>query len=208
MRYAVLFAVLASGCEPLVDVTYTGQPLFTLSGTLSSAMRPYDVGAELALLWQDPRTAGGPGVAAFALPFELGALGSFTANVPAQPPSAAWFAFDDGGPRLGEAYLHVVTELPISTSEFDLGLDPTHVLIYAAADVAGGSAADYLGGDLAAGYHLRRFTSTATPGTAQRELIERCVANTHDRVACAARRGYRLDPVDDATALRIIARVR
>ena len=101
-----------------------------------------------------------------------------------------------------------MTHIPVTTSEFDLGLDPTHVLIYSAGDVAGGSAADYLGGDVTPGYHLRLFTTTPTPGAAQRELIERCVANTGDRVACEARRAYRLDPIPDATALRIISRVR
>jgi hypothetical protein len=208
MRWAVLLIVLVSGCEPLVDATYTGRPLFQLSGTLSAATRPYQVDARLALLWQDARTAGGPGVATVAIPCEFGALGAVSAEVPAQPPDAAWFAFDDGGPRLGEAYIHVVTHVPITTSDVDLGLDPMHALIYAEADVAGGAAADYLGGDVTAGYHLRRFSLTATPGAAQRQLIERCVASTGDRVSCEARRGYRLDPVDDATPLHIEARVR
>jgi hypothetical protein len=208
MMRAVLLAVATSACDPLVDAAYTGEPLFTLKGTLSEAMRPHDTDAQIALLWQDPRTAGGPGVDAAVIPFELDALGSFTAEVPAQPPAAAWFAFDDGGPRLGEAYLHVVTHVPLATSEFDLGSDLTHVLVYADRDVAGGSASEYLGGDVVAGYHLRSFTVTTEPTAAQRELIARCVANTGDPVACEARRAYRLDPVDDATALRIVLRVR
>jgi hypothetical protein len=208
MKCAVLLAVAASACDPLVDVGYTGRPLFTLEGTLAEPMRPHAVDAKLALLWQDPRTAGGPGVEAAAIPFGLDALGSFTAEVPAQPPAAAWFGFDDGGPRLGEAYLHVVTHVPVAMTEFDLGSDPVHVLVYAERDVVGGAASDYLGGDVAAGYHLRRFTVTTDAGAAQRELIARCVANTGDPIACAARRAYRLDAVDDATALRIVPRVR
>jgi hypothetical protein len=198
MKCVVLLAVAASACDPLVDVGYTGRPLFTLEGTLAEPMRPHAVAAKLALLWQDPRTAGGPGVDA----------GSFTAEVPAQPPAAAWFGFDDGGPRLGEAYLHVVTHVPVAMTEFDLGSDPMHVLVYAERDVTGGAASDYLGGDVVAGYHLRRFTVTADVGAAQRELIARCVANTGDATACEARRAYRLDAVDDATALRIVPRVR
>lgn len=208
MRCAVLLAVATSACDPLVDATYTGTPLFRMAGTLAEAMRPHEVDAELALLWQDPRTAGGPGVEQAALPFELDALGSFTAEVPAKPPDLAWFAFDDGGPRLGEAYLHVVSHVPVTTAEFDFGSDPTHALIYADRDVVGGAASEYLGGDVTAGYHLRQFTITTELTAAQNELITRCVANTGDRIACAARRGYRLDAVDDDVPLRLVARVR
>jgi hypothetical protein len=208
MKRAALFAVALCACDPLVDDRYTGQSLFTLEGTLAEAMRPHDADPELALLWQDPRTAAGPGIEAAVLPFALDALGSFTAQIPARPPAGAWFGFDDGGPRLAEAYLHVVTHVPVSTSEFDLGLDPVHVVVYADGDVAGGAASDYFGGDLTAGYHLRRFTTTAETGAAQRVLIARCAANTGDQEACTARRAYRLDPIGDATALRIVLRVR
>ena len=208
MKRAALLAVVTSACDPLVDETYTGQPLFALQGTLAEAMRPHVADPELALLWQDPATAAGPGIEPAVLPFALDALGTFTAQIPAKPPAGAWFAFDDGGPRLGEAYLHVVTHVPVTTTEFDLGLDPVHVVVYADGDVAGGAASDYLGGDVTAGYHLRRFTVTTEAGAAQRELIARCVANTGDQDACAARRAYRLDPVGDATALRIVLRVR
>jgi hypothetical protein len=209
MRCVVLLAVATTGaCAPLVDASYTGEPLFRLEGTLAEAMRPHAADAMLALMWQDPRTAGGPGVEAAAIPFALDALGSFTAEVPAQPPAAAWFGFDDGGPRLGEAYLHVVTHVPVTAAAFDLGSDPVHALVYAERDVAGGAASDYLGGDVAAGYHLRRFTITDEPVAAQRQLIARCVANVGDEVACAARRAYRLEPVADTTALRLILRVR
>jgi len=208
MKCAVAIAIVAGGCDPLVDGSYTGRPLFTLDGTLSEATRPHEVDAKLALLWQDPETAGGPGIVAQAIPYALAAPNSFSADVPAKPPNAAWFAFDDGGPRLGEAYVHLVTHVPVTTSDFDLGLDQLHVLVYAADDVVGGSASEYLGGDVTAGYHLRLFTATTTPGPAQRELIDRCIANTGDPIACERRRAYRLDPVDDATPLRIISRVR
>lgn len=208
MRCAILLAVATSGCDPLVDASYVGTPLFRMAGTLAEPMRPHEVDAELAILWQDPRTAGGPGVEQAAIPFELDALGSFTAEIPAKPPDAAWFAFNDGGPRLGEAYLHVVTHVPVTTSEVDLGSDPTHALVYADRDVAGGAASEYLGGDVAAGYHLRQFTITTELTAAQQALIARCIANTGESTACTARRGYRLDAVDDTTALRLIARVR
>src|SRR4051812_36939272 len=130
MKRAVLLVVAASACDPLVDNGYTGQPLFTLQGTLAEAMRPYDAGAELALLWQDPATAAGPGAEVAVLPFHLDALGWFTAEIPVTPAGTAWFAFDRG-PRLGEAYLHVVSHVPVAASDFDLGLDPVHVVVYA-----------------------------------------------------------------------------
>jgi hypothetical protein len=206
MKWALLLAVVTSACDPLVDDTYTGQPLFALRGTLPEDTRPHEASNGLALLWQDPATAGGPGVAAAALPFALDALSSFTAAIPVKPPAAAWFAFDDGGPRLGEAYLHVVSHLPVTLSDFDLGLDPVHVIIYADGDTAGGQAADYLGGEVSAGYHLRRFTPTGEPGAAQRALIARCVANTGDADGCAVRRAYRLEPIPDDSALRIVLR--
>src|SRR5262249_3356619 len=75
-----------------------GRPLFRMAGTFAEAMRPHDVDAELALLLQDPWTAGGPGIDGFAIPFHLDVLGFFTTEVPAQPPAAAaWFAFGYGG---------------------------------------------------------------------------------------------------------------
>jgi hypothetical protein len=207
MKYAALIAVAASACDPLVDDAYTGQSLFTLEGTLAETMRPHAADAGFALLWQDPGTAAGPGIDATVLPFALDALSSFIAQIPAKPPAGAWFAFDDGGPRLGEAYLHVVSHVPVTSPGFDLGMDPVHVVVYVDGDVAGGAASDYLGGDLTAGYHLRRFAATGEPGAAQRELIARCAANTGDRDACAVRRAYRLDPIADETALRILLRV-
>jgi hypothetical protein len=198
----------ALGCEPLADRSYVGEPLFLLEGTLSEAIRPLQVDAELALLWQDPETAGGPGLDATAIPFTIGSLGAFTASVPVPPRSLVRFRFDDGGPELAEAYVHMVTGVPVTTSALDLGLDLGHAVIYADGDVEGGDAANYLGGPVTAGYHLRRFTITATPGPAQRQLIEHCVARTGDRAACEARRGYQLDASDDSAALRITLRVR
>jgi hypothetical protein len=85
------------------------------------------------------------------------------------------------------------------------GLDRTHALVWASADVAPGSlAADYLGAPLAAGYHLRRFVPVDPPGLAQRALIDTCVANGSSRSACAARRGYQLATAGDDEPLRVV----
>ena len=208
MRLLAASTLAALGCDPLADNTYLGEPMLTLEGTFSDAGRLAGVSGELALLWQDARGAGGPGVQVTALPFAVSSLGVFTAIVPVPPAPAVRFGFDDGGPALGEAYVHVVTGVPISTSELDLGLDLDHVVVFAERDVVDGDAAGYLGGPVTAGYHLRRFTATATVGPAQRQLIERCVTATGERASCEARRGYRLAPEDDAAALRITLRVR
>lgn len=208
MRRLAACVLATIGCDPLADNTYVGEPMITLEGTFSETSQPIDVDGKLALLWQDARTAGGPGAEVTVVPFVIGSLGAFTTPIPVPPPVGAMFGFDDGGPELGEAYVHIVTHVPITTSDFDLGSDPVHALVFAQHDVAGGDAADYLGGAVTAGYHLRRFTPTATPGPAQRQLIERCVANTGDRVACEARRAYQLDAADDRAALRIVLRVQ
>jgi hypothetical protein len=83
------------------------------------------------------------------------------------------------------------------------GADRVHALVYVGADVAPGTlAADYLGGPLTAGYHLCRF-APGTPGTAQAQMIERCVGGGAPRAACTIRRGYQLAPIADDDPLRI-----
>jgi hypothetical protein len=208
MKLFVAWALATTGCDPLADNTYVGEPLITLEGSFSETIRTIHVDGKLALLWQDADTAGGPGAHVIVVPFALGSLGTFTAPVPVPPPPGAMFGFDDAGPELAEAYVHLVTHVPITTSEFDLGLDPVHVLVFAQRDIVDGDAAGYLGGAVTAGYHLRRFTPTNTPGPAQRQLIERCVANTGNRAACETRRGYQLDADNDGAALRIVLRVQ
>jgi hypothetical protein len=118
------------------------------------------------------------------------------------------FGFDDGGSQLAEAYVHLVTSVPITSTELDLGLDSVHVVVFAQDDVVDGDAAGYLGGAVGAGYHLRTFTTTTIVNAAQRQLIERCVANTGNRTACEGRRGYQLQPADDAAQLRVMLKVR
>jgi hypothetical protein len=207
MRWCVV-VLAAIGCQPLADLTYEGEAMFTLEGTLSESNRPLQVDAKLALLWQDPLGAGGPGLHVTPIPFRIGSLGAFTASVPIRPEPAVRCRFDDGGPELAEAYFHMVTAVPLATSRADLGVDLHHVLIFAESDVTGGDAADYLGGPVSAGSHLRQFTVASTPGPAQRQLIERCVVATDDRAVCEVRRGYQLQPVDDGTPLTITLKVQ
>jgi hypothetical protein len=208
MRLLAASALAALGCDSLADNTYVGEPIITLEGSFSEISRPIRVDGILALLWQDATGAGGPGAEVTVIPLEISSLGTFAAAVPIPAPNDVMFRFDDAGPALGEAYVHVVTGVPIRGPGDDLGFDPVHVLVFAEHDVTAGDAAGYLGGAVTAGYHLRRFTVTTTPGPAQRQLIERCAASTGSRVACEARRGYQLDPEDDTAPLRIMLRVR
>lgn len=208
MMAVVLVGVVAIGCTPLADQSYAGEALFTMAGTFSATRAPIEVDARIALLWQDWETAGGPGIETTPIPFTVGTFGSFRAQLVAVPGAPARFAFADDGPVLAEAYLHVVLANPVATSDQDLGQELGHAVVYADRDVSGGDAADYLGGPMAAGYHLRRLTVTDQPGAAQRSLIERCAARTGDRPACTSRRGYQLGAVDDAEPLRITLRVR
>ncbi len=202
MRGTIVVAVALAGCDPLAGSDYVGQPMFTLQGTFASkANAPASPVGGVALLWQDAHGAGGPGVAATAVPVAIEFPAAFDVSVPAPPPEAARFSF--GGVALAEAYIYVVADVaePRVTTR---GMDRDHVLVWAAADIdAGTPAADYLGGAMAAGYHLRRFQPASEVPAAQRQLIERCVEGGALRPACETRRAYRLEPITDAAPLRI-----
>lgn len=200
MRRLVLLACV-TGCDPLAGAEYVGDPLFTLTGSFATPVAPAAPVGGVALMWQDTAAAGGPGVAITAVPVAIEFPSTFRVAVPVPPPDAARFAFADGV-ELAEAYVYVVddpgAELPVPR-----GLARTHVLVYASADVEPGTeAADYLGGPLPAGYHLRRFSRTP-PGAAQQQMIDRCAA-TAARAACVARRGYQLAPAADDEHVRIV----
>ena len=194
-------AVCLLGCDSLAGKDYVGEPLFTLTGsfTATSTAPDENVGG-LALMWQDPIGAGGPGVAATAVPVAIAFPSTFKVDVPSPPPDAVKFSFADGDVQLAEAYVYVVVD-PKAPRLVPAGADRAHVLIYASADVAPGTlAADYLGGPVSAGYHLRAFTTATTPGAAQQQMIARCVGLA---AACQTRRAYQLAPVADDAPLRI-----
>jgi hypothetical protein len=205
MRRILLLAVMA-GCDPLAGSDYVGQPLITVHGTFAASSAPGAPLGGVALLWQDANGPGGPGVAATTVPVSLEFPASFELAVPTPPPVAARFTVD--GVQLAEAYIYVVGDLadPRKTTR---GTDRGHVLVWASADVADGSrAADYLGGPMTAGYHLRRFEPTHQIGVAQAALIDRCVQSGALESACATRRAYQLRPADDADSLRIVVSTR
>ena len=199
-----LFAtcLLLAACDPLASKGYVGEPMFTLVGTLSTTS-PDETGG-VALMWQDTGGAGGPGVAVTTVPVEIAFPSTFHVAVPLPPPDAARFAFDDSPVEIAEAYVYVVGDLGAARPS-PRGLDRTHVLVYATGDVAAGTlAADYLGGPVTAGYHLRTFGEVATPGAAQQTMIDRCAASGSTRAACGVRRGYQLRETADDDYLRIV----
>lgn len=198
----ILLVALAAGCDPLASSDYVGQPLITLTGTFASTTTaPASPVGGVALLWQDSAGPGGPGVAATTVPVSIEFPAAFTVAVPTPPPVAARFVVDDV--ELAEAYIYVVSDVgaPRRTTR---GTDRTHVLVWASGDVAAGSrAADYLGGAMTAGYHLRRFEPVHAVGPAQAQLIERCVASGAIRSACETRRAYQLHDISDGDPLQI-----
>ena len=197
MRGILLLCLAA--CDPLADAGYVGEPLFTLTGSFATPPAPDAPVGGVALMWQDTAAAGGPGIAATTVPVAL-ELSTFRVSVPVPPPDAARFAFD--GVELAEAYVHVVED-PDAARPVARGLARTHVLVYASADVdAGTQAAEYLGGPMSAGYHLRRFVP-AEPTVAQQIMIDRC-AEISPRAACAKRRAYQLHAAADDEHLRIV----
>jgi hypothetical protein len=201
MRGLAIMILGAAACDPIANNSYVGTPLITLTGTFASTAE--DPVGGIALMWQDAAGAGGPGVAATALPVSLDFPATFHLRVPVPPPDAARFSFGDGGPSLGEAYIYVVQD-PSAAQLVPLGLDRTHVLIYADGHVAAGTlAADYLGEPIAAGYHLRRFAPVTTAGLAQQALIDRCTANGDSASSCQVRRNYQLQPIADDDPLQI-----
>lgn len=197
-------AFAAAACDSLANSDYVGQPLFTLTGTFdATSTAPASPVGGVALLWQDPVGAGGPGVAASAVPVAISFPATFRVDVPEPPPVVARFTFADSDVAIAEAYVYVVADT-LATPLAPAGSDRVHVLVYATGDVAAGTlAADYLGGPIRAGYHLRRFAPVATPATAQAAMIARCVASGAATTACATRRAYQLGAIADDDPLRI-----
>ena len=204
MHRLVVVIALVAACDSLASRDYVGQPLFTLTGTFApSTTAPATPAGGVAILWQDANGAGGPGIAASAVPVAIEFPAAFRVDIPEPPPAAARFTFADSSVAIAEGYVYVVADAA-ATHLVTAGADRSHVVVYATADVAAGTlAADYLGGPITAGYHLRHFAAATTTGTAQAQLLERCVTSGAARKACEARRQYQLAPIADDDPLRI-----
>jgi hypothetical protein len=204
MRSTVLVTLALAGCDSFAGSDYIGEPLIVLAGSFAPSSTPSEHVGGIALLWQDAEGAGGPGKASMAVPVSIEFPAAFHVAVPAPPPEEVRFGFADG-PALAECYVYVVADAASPHPTRFLGSDRTHALIYAEASVEPGTAAaDYLGGPVGPGFHLRRYVATDTPSHAQAELIDRCVAGGDPPAACAARRHYQLAATSDAEPLRIV----
>ena len=199
----VLLLVGLAACDSLAASDYVGEPLFELQGTFATtANAPDDPLGGIALLWQDTRSADGPGVATTVVPVAIQFPASFRVAIPVPPPEAAKFTFPDSEVQIAEAYVFVVETS--GSRVVPHGGERVHAVVWASADVGEGTqAADYLGGAISAGYHLRTFTPVTTAGTGQRALIERCVSVGGARHACEARRAYQLAAAGDQDRLAI-----
>lgn len=201
-RGLVVFVLVLSGCDPLASSDYVGEPMFTMSATLVTATKQTPEAGGIALAWQDPGGAGGPGVATTVVPVKT-RLDGVTISVPLPPPLAARFAFDDSDVELAEAFVLLVDD-SVGDRPVPHGISRDRVLVFATGDVrAGTKAADYLGGPMTAGYHLRKL-GHGTLGPAQQLMIDRCVAAGSTIAACAARRDYQLEAADDTGPVRIV----
>ena len=200
-----VFLVLAiAACDPLAGRDYVGEPLITLTGTFApTSSAPSNPVGGVALMWQDPDAAGGPGKAATSVPVAMEFPASFSIAVPTPPPDGVALVFSDGS-TIAEAYVFVVGDVGEAHPTKLLGADRAHALIYAPGDIADGSAAAaYLGGAVSAGYHVRRYTGADTPPPAQAEPVAQCLK--HDPVdACKVRRSYQLAATGDDEPLRIV----
>lgn len=199
-----LFAIasLLVGCDSLADGDYVGEPMFTVHGTLVTATKQAPDAGGVLLAWQDPGGAGGPGLATTKVSLET-ELATVKLTVPLPPPATVRFAFDDADVEIAEAFVLLVDDAGMPRP-VPHGIARDRVVVFATADVpAGSQAADYLGGPMSAGYHLRRLVQ-GTPGAAQQIMIDRCTASGASAGACATRRAYQLAPVDDADSVRIV----
>ncbi|HUS27390.1 MAG TPA: hypothetical protein VMZ53_02745 [Kofleriaceae bacterium] len=212
-RGLIVIASLLGACDPLADGDYVGDPMFTLQGTLVTTTKQSSTAGGVLIAWQDPGGAGGPGVATTPVSVETELPATVKLSVPLPPPPVVRFAFDDSDVELAEGFIVLVDETagPRPVSQ---GIARDRVVVFATADVAEGTqAADYLGGPITAGYHLRRLvqagpSAAAAPhvSAAQQLMIDRCVASGASLAACTARRSYQLAAVDDTDLVRIVVR--
>ena len=154
----VLALVSLSACSAQVDADHQGEPLATISGTVSSTRSAPTSGCEVTALWVNsstsPDTWGADSVAV-----EGNFPSNFKLSIYEPPADHLLNDFEHGGGavRFGVAYL--VANAP--GADFDksdggfLGADTEHLLVYVPEDVPAGSYASYrLRSTPKAGFHL------------------------------------------------------
>jgi hypothetical protein len=203
MRAHVVLVLALAACNPQADGDYPGEAIAVLPGSVAS---PGGVVVDgMDIYWQgvDPR---GPGALKSPLPVRTLFPSGFEASLIAPPPSGAPLQLD-GETRFAEGYLFA---LQWKRGELvPAGTDYRHALVWAESDVlAGTTTAAYLGGPIGKGFHVMRWTATATPSGAQQILVARCVAAARAdgwdeaaaTLACRSTRSYQLSEEPEGMA--------
>jgi hypothetical protein len=192
-------------CDPLVDTSYSGEPLVRLQGVVSSTQGAdlAPTGAKGAALWQAASLWGLTDFTRLPLSLEFPV---FWFDVMASPHDDALFQVDPAEPAIAEGYLHIVkpTTGEMARADDFLATEYEHTLIYVSGELPpGGATAMYLGDALAPGFHIATRTAVVALTPLQQAMVERCVAHApgvppeQARASCTAQRLYRLDPSPD-----------
>jgi hypothetical protein len=189
--------VLAAACDAQVHADYGGEPIWDLSGFIDAVGEVHVDRMVLRWAGTDPL---GPGEHESEVVVKTAFPNRFTASVLAEPPAAARLAFD-GEPGFAEGFLFV-----LDGRGNTIGVDFERVLVWLEAGAADGTTlAGYLGGPLAAGFHVRARAPLPAP-TAEGELLaERCIeralaegwSGERATTVCRVLRAYRLGPAAD-----------
>jgi hypothetical protein len=210
------------GCDAQTDPGYQGEPLVTLRGRVESsgALPPL----EAAMLWQRGAPPGTDDQElATRAPVTSGFPASFILRLYTPPPEAAFRTLATGAPRWARANAAAVPygvapqQVPTLPAVYPASYtyDAEHWVMYVESDVAPNSLTEWwLGGALAAGYHLVRVLPAGcqTPADLQAcatDLVRRGVPDdgTDDpgtaRGYCSA--SYRLQPttLDEVIVLHL-----
>jgi hypothetical protein len=191
MKLAAALLLLAA-CDAQVDGSFGGDPYVRLRGVAVAFDADVMIDGAMAR-WTSQSGAQLDAGPTSPLPLEW-APPALTVPVVSLPPADAMFGFTGESARIAEATLFVTHGDAIVGEAIDVAL------VYVEGDaVAGGLAANYLGGAAAPGFHLRDVRPTANLTPAQADLAVRC----GDTAACEQPRLYRLVPVKDDLAAQL-----
>jgi hypothetical protein len=184
--------LLVAACDAQVDGTYAGEAYVRLRGVAVAFDADVAIDGAMAR-WTSQSGAQLDAGPTTPLPLEWSPP-ALAVPVVSLPPDDARFGFAGEPARIAEATLFVTHGDKVVGEALDIAL------VYVDADVAAGSmAANYLGGAVASGFHLRDVRPTANLTPAQADLALRC----GDTAACEQPRLYRLVPIPDDLAAEL-----
>ena len=182
-------AALAGSCDPQANSDYLGEPLISLPGYVKST-GPEPL--EAAMLWQrGPPPSTNDQELATRAPVRTGFPATFILHLYQPPPAAArrklgarevMYARGNAGAVPYGIAAGAGGALPASTGGA-YGIDPSHWVVYLAADVPPGSLTEWwLGAALPAGFHLLRVNAY-DPRCVPPEQVDACIADLVHRGA-------------------------